>query len=128
MRLLPLFSLLLIGCAGKTIYMETPTLTPLYRNTEDIRTLVKTITITNNETAQLIEAKLQAQENFLKQSDIAIKQLATDNTQKQSQILTLTMNESKLALKNMKLYLAVIITSLLLLGSIALRFINFKIL
>lgn len=108
--------------------METPTLTPLYRNTEDIRTLVKTITITNNETAQLIEAKLQAQENFLKQSDIAIKQLATDNTQKQSQILTLTMNESKLALKNMKLYLAVIITSLLLLGSIALRFINFKIL
>lgn len=128
MRLLPLFSLLLIGCAGKTIYMETPTLTPLYRNTEDIRTIIKTITTTNNEAVQLIEAKLQAQDNFVKQSDAAIKQLASDNSQKQSQILNLTMNESKLALKNMKLYLAVIVTSLLFLGSIALRFINIKLL
>lgn len=126
MRLLLLFSFLLLGCAGKTIYLEKPNLAPLQRKTEEIRTIIKTIETPNQTAIAQVEQKLLEQEIIIKESDEAVAKLSLENSKKETQILNLSLNEAKLTKRNIKLLLATITIAGLLIISIALRFVNFK--
>ena len=127
MRLLLLFSLFLTGCATRIQYVQTPSLAPISKTTGEIKTIIKTITTSNETAVKLIETKLAEQEQYILKSENEIAKLSVENESKKSQILDLVSNESKLTKKNIKLWLATVSITLLFLGSIALRFINIKI-